>query len=285
MALDFSDFFERYEQLVAEIDHVFASVKGQHEDLTPCGKGCSDCCHALFDVTLIEALYLNHHFNRLYDGKARSDVMERADRADRQVHKLKRALYKASAEGKPATEILEEVARARVRCALLGKDDLCDLYEYRPITCRLYGIPTAIGGEVHTCGLTKFEKGEAYPTVHLDKVHDRLTALSKELVESLDTSYVNMWDMLVPPSMALLTDYDEKYLGIREESANGPKQESAKPGSAENEAPAKSCSDCGDAKGCSSFSPDGDCSCGDCGSLSVTLGGVDEGDSDKNGSN
>ena len=40
----------------------FAKVKEQFPDAVKCREGCADCCHALFDITLIEALYVNTRF-------------------------------------------------------------------------------------------------------------------------------------------------------------------------------------------------------------------------------
>ena len=106
------------------------------------------------------------------------------------------------------------MASLTVRCPLLDKDDRCLLYEVRPITCRLYGVPTAIGGKAHTCGKTGFVQGEAYPTVALDKIQQRLTLLSEELAAAIGTAYTRLASMYVPVSAALLTVYDAAYLGI-----------------------------------------------------------------------
>jgi hypothetical protein len=98
----------------------------------------------------------------------------------------------------------------------LTDQDLCELYEYRPLTCRFYGIPTAIGGQGHTCGLSGFEEGEKYPTVNLDNINARLQEISAELVNDLQSRYIKLADMLVPLSTVLVTDYDEVYLGVKE---------------------------------------------------------------------
>ncbi len=102
----------------------------------------------------------------------------------------------------------------RIRCPLLNKDNQCDLYASRPVTCRLYGIPTAIGGRGHTCGLSAFNTGESYPTVNLEQVHAKLHELSCEILEVLRSTHVKMGDVLMPLSMALLTVFDEAYLGV-----------------------------------------------------------------------
>lgn len=225
MALDFTEYFERYEAVVAEVDAVFEKFESDMPELVKCGKGCSDCCYALFDITLAEAIYLNHKFNEKFSGIERSVIMERADQADRQIHKLKRKVYKASQEGRPASEILMEVSKARVRCPMLDDDNLCSIYDNRPITCRLYGVPTSIGGEAHTCNKAGFKGGEKYPTVNMDIVIDKLIAIGRDLQKGIDSRYKELGDMLLPVSMALVTEYDEQYLGVR--GTEAPKQKKA----------------------------------------------------------
>ncbi len=217
MNTDFTPFFKKYEELLAKANAAFEQVKIQHPDCVTCRVGCSDCCYALFDLTLIEALYVNHHFNRNFEGKEKKRLIEKANEADRCVYKIKRKVFKDFESGKSQDDILTEMAQERVRCPLLNEQDKCDLYEYRPVTCRLYGIPTAIGGKGHTCGKSAFLEGKPYPTVHLDKIQSRLYEISDELVKAIGSRYLRMGDMLVPLSMALLTVYDEQYLGTADE--------------------------------------------------------------------
>lgn len=229
MALDFSDFFKRYEAIIGEADQVFETVKGKYAENVRCEKGCSDCCHALFDLTLVEALYLNANFLERFSGKAKNAVLEHADESDRLVHRLKRDAFKAVKEGANAQEILAEMAKVRVRCPLLDDDGACLMYDKRPVTCRIYGVPTAIGGQAHTCGKSGFERGKPYPTVYLDRIQDRLYALSHELAGSLTTRYKGLGEVLVPASLALLTEYTEEYLGIMsEKEAQEAKETAAK---------------------------------------------------------
>lgn len=217
MALDFSEFFKRYEAIIGEADQVFNTVKAKFAENVRCEKGCSDCCHALFDLTLVEALYLNKQFLERFSGKAKSEVLARADDADRLVHRLKRDAFKAAKEGASAQAILAEMAKVRVRCPLLDDAGACKMYDKRPVTCRIYGVPTAIGGQAHTCGKSGFEKGKPYPTVYLDRIQDKLYALSHELSGSLATRYKGLGEVLVPLSLALMTEYTEEYLGIMDE--------------------------------------------------------------------
>jgi Fe-S-cluster containining protein len=165
-------------------------------------------------VTFIEAIYINHKFNAAFEGRSLEALLERADRSDRIVHRLKRDATKALQAGADENEILEKMAEYRVPCPLLNDNRLCDLYDHRPITCRLYGVPTAIGGKGHTCGLSAFEPGKPYPTVNLDAIQERLFEISRDLVAALGSRHVRMGDMVVPLSMALITVYDAGYLGV-----------------------------------------------------------------------
>ena len=214
MKIDFMPYFEKYKEIVAQADELFARVQKEHPECVTCEIKCADCCHALFDLTLIEAIYINHQVNKIIKGKEKTKLLEKANRADRKTHMIKKQAFKSKKDGKNETEILTDIAAERVRCPLLSDNDMCDLYEYRPITCRLYGIPTSIGGRSHTCGKSGFIEGKTYPAVNLDLIQKKLYDLSNEFVRDIKTKFVKMADMLVPLSMALLTDYDEEYLGI-----------------------------------------------------------------------
>ena len=211
----FKPFFEQYETLTASVERAFESVKNQFPDCVKCKPLCADCCHALYDLTLIEALYINERFRNKYNGEILDTLMERCNKIDRMLCKLKKSAYKAVESGKEEKEILNEMAETRVRCPMLNDTEMCEIYDFRPLTCKLYGIPTAIGGEGYTCGLSGFEKGEKYPTVNLDKIQNKLLQLSAELAVSIQSKYARLGEMLVPLSMALATVYDDEYLGIR----------------------------------------------------------------------
>jgi len=213
--MNLEPFFKQYEALLKTADELFNKIGAEFPQEVKCKQGCADCCYALFDLTLIEALYMKHHFDRCFEGLEREKRLKIANQIDRQLYKLKRKAYKDLEAGKSEDDILKELAEKKVRCPLLNEQDACDLYAHRPITCRLYGIPTSIAGEGHTCGLSDFKEGTAYPTVKLDLIQNKLYEISAEIVRSIQSRYARMGEMLVPLSMALLTEYDEEYLGIK----------------------------------------------------------------------
>jgi Fe-S-cluster containining protein len=218
--------FGKYERFVEQIDAVFEQVRQKHPDCVKCELACADCCHALFDLSLIEALYINRHFLENAIEERKIEILDVANRTDRKIYQLKRKAFKAVESGEKSEEdVLLEMSVERVRCPLLNTEDRCELYEYRPVTCRLYGIPTAIAGRGHTCGLSGFKEGASYPTVNLDSVHAKLHELSQEVVAVLRSTHVKMGDLLMPLSMALLTVFDEDYLGIPSEKKDEESQQ------------------------------------------------------------
>jgi Fe-S-cluster containining protein len=222
MDIDLKPYFEKYESLVEKSEEAFDRVKAAHTECVKCEEKCADCCFALFDLTLIEALYLHHKFNEKFKGSAKVELVEKANRADRQIYKIKRKAFKELQSGRNEGELLAEMAFERVRCPLLSEKDLCDLYDYRPLTCRFYGIPTAIGGAGHTCGKSGFKEGEKYPTVNLDAVYGQLQQISAELLRDIQSKNVKLVDLLVPLSSAVIMKFDEVFLGVAEEPEEKP---------------------------------------------------------------
>ena len=222
MDINLKPYFEKYESLVEKSEEAFNRVKAAHTECVKCEEKCADCCFALFDLTLIEALYLHHKFNEKFKGSAKVELVEKANRADRRIYKIKRKAFKELQSGRNEGELLAEMALERVRCPLLSEKDLCDLYEYRPLTCRFYGIPTAIGGAGHTCGKSGFKEGEKYPTVNLDAVYGQLQQISAELLRDIQSKNVKLVDLLVPLSSAVIMDFDEVFLGVAEEPEEKP---------------------------------------------------------------
>lgn len=215
MIQELDGIFNKYEMLVNQVDEVFKKVQDQYSECVNCRLECSDCCYALFDLSFVEALYINRKFFDGVDDRKKNKIIENANKTDRKIHQLKRGVYKSIESGEKTEEqVLFEMAAERVKCPLLNEQNLCELYDYRPITCRLYGIPTSFSGRGHTCGLSDFKEGENYPTVNLDVIHAKLYEFSQEIVMVLKSKHVKMGDILMPLSMALLTVFNEEYLGM-----------------------------------------------------------------------
>ncbi|NOX33360.1 MAG: YkgJ family cysteine cluster protein [Deltaproteobacteria bacterium] len=215
MALDLKEHFVKYEALVQMADAVFDRVKKEYPKEVFCREKCSDCCYAIFDLTLIEALYLNDKVLEKFSGKEKNNLIEISNKTDRVLVKMKRDAYKEVKNGADQLEIVGKMSQERVRCPLLGEDNLCILYDHRPITCRVYGIPTSTAGVSHICGRTNFKQGRPYPTLNMDKIYTQLQLLSARLIKDINSEKIKMHEILIPVSMAIVTDFNEDYLGVR----------------------------------------------------------------------
>lgn len=215
MALDLREHFVKYEALVQMVDAVFDRVKNEFPKEVFCREKCSDCCYAIFDLTLIEALYIKDKILNKFQGKEKNDLIQIADKTDRALTKMKRDAYKEVKNGASQLEIVGKMSQERVRCPLLGEDNLCMMYDKRPITCRVYGIPTSTEGVSHICGRTNFVQGQPYPTLNMDKIYTQLQLLSAELIKDIKSENIKMHEMLIPVSMAIVTDFNETYLGVK----------------------------------------------------------------------
>jgi len=192
---------QRYELLVAKADQAFQKMKKEFPECIKCKPRCSDCCHALFGLFLIEAVYLKRQFNKL-GRKERRAALLRGNKADKELKKLEKKLQTNDKAPEMGTESL---ARERIRCPLLGDNEECVLYPHRPITCRVYGIPTAIQGKAHVCGKAGFKSGKTYPIFDLDRAYQELYLLSGELLKETGRRDPERASLLISVSKAIET--------------------------------------------------------------------------------
>jgi Fe-S-cluster containining protein len=203
--MNLSHLFQSYENLVVRADLAFQKMADEYPQCVTCRRQCSDCCYAVFGLFLIEAVYLNRHFGRM-GGKERRETIVRGDKADKDLERLKKRMQTPNKD--PQMEAFS-LARERIRCPLLDEGQGCILYPHRPITCRVYGIPTAIQGKARVCGRTGFKKGESYPTFDLDGVYRELYILSKELLQSAKSDDLDKASLLISVSKAIRSPLEE----------------------------------------------------------------------------
>ena len=133
---------EHYGRLLGEVDAWFQRCHGLYVDHIACHNGCSACCRGLFDVTLLDALYLKRGFDRLPEG-------QKTALAATAVHRLEQLSRVNPAfntpwllNGIPEEEWDELMPEEdETPCLLLSPAGGCLVYDHRPMTCRLNGIP------------------------------------------------------------------------------------------------------------------------------------------------
>jgi Fe-S-cluster containining protein len=177
--MSLSDLLRSYELLADRADAAFADIAKAHGEAIQCRRHCSDCCHAVFGLFLIEAAYIHDHFFRLNTDVQKAALL-RCSEMERGLRRMEKKVRDHEDDPQMQQYIL---ARERIRCPLLDDNQECVLYLHRPITCRVYGIPTRIQGKARVCGKSGFKTGEAYAAFDLDGVYSSLHGLSTQLLE------------------------------------------------------------------------------------------------------
>jgi len=101
------------------------------------------------------------------------------------------------------------LARERVRCPLLSEKDECILYPYRPITCRVYGIPILIRGNVRVCYKAGFKKGNKYTVYNMDRTYKELYSISKELLNAAGEKDLTRASLMISVAKAINTPIEK----------------------------------------------------------------------------
>lgn len=131
-----------YRELLNEVDTWFRRCSLAAGEQIACQRGCSACCRGLFDITLLDAFLIKDGFDRLPQ-KVRERPLELA-RHRLEIIRCRWPDFAAPylLNGYPEEEWDEVMPEDdETPCSLLGDDGTCLIYDSRPMTCRLHGIP------------------------------------------------------------------------------------------------------------------------------------------------
>ena len=202
---------DRYGALLGEVDAWFRSCLEQHPNLIACRNGCSECCRGLFDITLLDAFYLKRGFELLPAPRK----MELVTEAHRRLLFLSREnaafvepwLLNGIPEDDWDSLMPEE---DETPCLLLTGTGECLVYDHRPMTCRLNGIPLIdVSGEElfdEWCTLNFTEEDpRRYNDLRFGfaELFAQEQLLFRELVRLLTGSVRNEVDLFIPAAVVL----------------------------------------------------------------------------------
>ncbi|MDB9822835.1 YkgJ family cysteine cluster protein [Deltaproteobacteria bacterium] len=200
-----SQFFHNYELLVDKAETSFQRMEKEHGSCIRCELHCSDCCNAVFGLFLVEAAYIREQFDHIGDEQKRQVIL-RAEIADRDIESLQKKLN--TFEDDPRMQAYT-MARERIRCPLLDDHEECVLYHRRPITCRVYGIPTKIHEKTRACGKSEFKGSDGYPVFDLDSIYRDLFILSKDLLDTAGVDSEDKASLLISMSKVFQTPLED----------------------------------------------------------------------------
>jgi Fe-S-cluster containining protein len=172
-------------ELVAQADDLFRTVERVHGELMPCRLGCNDCCSVYFELSLIEAFTMSAMFRQTLSQETQTRVLTRAEMVEPLFVDAKTELQcVGTGDSRDRGHRVDAASRLKIPCPL-NEDGSCVLYEHRPITCRLYGIPQNLGDRVVSCPRTGFRKGRKYHTVNVCDIQSKLFEYSSDLLSDL----------------------------------------------------------------------------------------------------
>jgi Fe-S-cluster containining protein len=146
-------------QLVKIVDAALADAARRAGPWLVCRLGCTQCCHGAFAINPLDTL-------RLFEGMKtlRTADPALATEIERRAH-LWIAEYGADFPGNPVTGLLGESESDQQRFEDFANDapcpaldpttGRCDVYAWRPMTCRVFGPPVRMEtetGEGHSLG-------------------------------------------------------------------------------------------------------------------------------------
>ncbi|MCC6393025.1 MAG: YkgJ family cysteine cluster protein [Bryobacterales bacterium] len=158
----------QYLKICRDFELEFDRNRRLHGARIRCRRGCSDCCHQLFQITEVEAAWISYGSLRL-SPELRARLVSKAEL----YLEARRCLV--SLGGEPEAWGSLPSPGARLACPAL-EDGACSIYEYRPLICRKFGIPLYNPdkpGRVFACELN-FRNGEAIDDPHLVQIQSAI---------------------------------------------------------------------------------------------------------------
>lgn len=145
------------QKLIQIVDAALADVTRRSGEWLVCRKGCTQCCVGVFSINQLDAMRLRRGLAVL----AKSDP----ERAARVRRRARESIGRLAPEfpGDPVSGVLDEGPAAAQRFEDFANDEpcpaldpangTCELYESRPMTCRVFGPPVQSEGGLCVCEL------------------------------------------------------------------------------------------------------------------------------------
>ena len=136
------------QQLVQIVDAALAEVARKSGAWLVCKPGCTPCCHGPFPINQLDVARLRAGLAQLAqrDSSRAATIRERARASAKRLSRdfPGDARTGILADDEAAIEEFEGFANDEP-CPVLSADGRCELYEHRPMTCRVFGPPIRSG--------------------------------------------------------------------------------------------------------------------------------------------
>jgi Fe-S-cluster containining protein len=147
----------RDQKLIQIVDSALADATRRSGAWLVCRPGCTQCCIGAFAINQLDALRLRRGLANLHERDP--------DRAARIRQRARESVARLSPEfpGDPVSGLLHEGEEAEEQFADFANEEpcpvldpqtgLCELYESRPMTCRVFGPPVRSEDGLGVCEL------------------------------------------------------------------------------------------------------------------------------------
>ncbi|MGC2450349.1 MAG: YkgJ family cysteine cluster protein [Candidatus Sulfotelmatobacter sp.] len=144
-------------KLIQIVDAALSDTARRSGDWLACRPGCTQCCIGVFAINPLDAMRLTRGLTKL--------EKQSPERAAAVRMRARESWARLSPEfpGNQATGILAEDEEAAQKFEQFGNEEpcpaldpatgLCELYEFRPMTCRVFGPPVRSEGGLGVCEL------------------------------------------------------------------------------------------------------------------------------------
>lgn len=188
---------QNYQELLQQIDRWYSLSIERYPELIACQSGCSGCCRSVFDITMLDAYLLKLGFDRL-PAEVREQVLAKCQaRLDLMREQWPEFLHPFVLNQRPEEDweaLMPD--EDETPCVLLDENGRCLVYENRPMTCRLHGLPLIdVTGEV---------------------LHDEWCTLNFTDRDPLELEGLRApFDAMIRQEVALVRDFTQALLGKR----------------------------------------------------------------------
>ena len=140
---------KQYKDLLQSVDDWFAFCSAKAGPEISCRRACTGCCRGLFEISLLDARLLQEGYTALPADRQRP-IKEKAEHRLRELQERWPELQPPYIlNNLPHDEWQEMPEDDMTPCPLLSGEGLCLVYDHRPLTCRLHGLPNIdVSGEI-----------------------------------------------------------------------------------------------------------------------------------------
>ena len=180
-------------QLVQIMDAAFAEAQRRAGPHLVCRPGCTQCCHGAFRINALDAARLRSGMQALHGSDPERAHAIRG-RAEAWIREFARDFpgdpeSGVLAESEVESDPLEEIADDAACPALDPASGCCEVYAWRPMTCRVFGPPVRMDtGALGCCELCfTTANDEEIAACEMSVPHDLEDNLLADLADATET--------------------------------------------------------------------------------------------------